>query len=156
MPDSVSTVQPMTYLTQVQSTSPTRRFVAVTESFILLEKYGKIHLRAHMVLSKTWSCNLIPPCTIVMTSSMYQSIWVSMYRVCGRPSTVFGILEMVLYLVTGSEVLKMALATSISVSEKVQKNLNESIHTVVSTISMQMMIQSLLASNGNTQAKAPT
>ena len=75
---------------------------------------------------------------------------------CGRPINVLAILEMVPYLGTRSDVLKMALAMSISVSEKRQNTLDESTHTTISTISMHMMMQYPLASNRTIQENAPT
>ena len=55
---------------------------------------------------------------------------------------------MVSYPGTGSNVLMRVFYTSISVSKNSQKNLGDSTYPIGSTISMQIMMQLLLASDG--------
>ena len=138
---SVSIIYPRTYFTQVQFPSLVLSFFTLTESFIYPGKDGKSHLRAHIELSNTWCFPSGPPCTPVITSSIYQSIWVRLYRMWVGPGPVSGILVMALYPGTGSDMCTRAFVTSISVSENAQKNLGESTHPIGSTISMHMMRQ---------------
>ena len=84
----------MNSLEQVQYPPPSRIFLTLTEYFVSLGKYGKRHLRYQMVPSKTWYCCLVPPCTDVIISSIYQSIWARMSQVCGRTIPVLEILAM--------------------------------------------------------------
>ena len=141
------TVHPRTYLKQVQSPSPIRIFFILTKSLVFPGNYGKIHLRDWIVPSNSWCCRLVPPCTDVMMSSMYQYIWVRLSWVCGGPGPALGIFVMVSYPGTRSNVLKLALVTSVGVSEKSQKNLGYSTHPICSTILIQMMTQFSSADN---------
>ena len=63
---------------------------------------------------------------------------------------------MVPYPGTRSDVCTRAFIMPISVSENVQKNLVEFIHTISSTKLMHMIMQSLLAADKMTYAKTPT
>ena len=70
--------------------------------------------------------------------------------VCDRPGHALGVLVMAQYLGIGSNVLTMVLATSISVSNRAQKNLGDSTHTIGSSTSIQMMIHLSLDTNRTT------
>ena len=59
---------------------------------------------------------------------------------CGGTGPIFRILEMVTYLGTVRNLLKMSLATPVSVSNKAQKNLGDYTHTIDSTRSMHTMM----------------
>ena len=56
----------------------------------------------------------------------------------------------------GRSVLTRALATSVNVSEKAQKNLGESNHPIGRNRSMQMMIPLSSGTEGTTYVKSPT
>ena len=62
----------------------------------------------------------------------------------GGPGLVSGIAAMALYVGTGSNLCAKTFATSISVSEIVQKYLSESTHPIGSTRLMQIITQSSL------------
>ena len=64
--------------------------------------------------------------------------------VWGGPRPVSGISEMAPYAGTGSDVCTKAFATSVSVSDHVQKYLGESTHPIGSTRLMQIITQSSL------------
>ena len=59
----------------------------------------------------------------------------------GGTGLVFGILEMSPYPSTGSDMFTSVFATSVIVSENVQKYLGDSTYPIGSTILMQMMMQ---------------
>ena len=74
---------------------------------------------------------------------------------CGGPVPVLVVLMVLvvfvvaLYLGTGSNVLIMVLTTSVSISDKVRKNLVYSTHPIGITRLMRMMMQSSLAADRN-------
>ena len=68
--------------------------------------------------------------------------------VWGGPGPVSGILAMGLYPITKIEMSTKVFATSVSVSQNVQKKTGESTHSISSTRLMQMVMQLLLAADG--------
>ena len=74
----------------------------------------------------------------------------------GGGGPVAGILVMTPFYGTGNAVSTMALATSVSVSEKAQKNLGEFTHPIVNTRLIQIMTPSSYGADVTTYAKAPT
>ena len=74
-PSSMSTVNPRTYLMQPQYTFPDKSFFALTEYSSPLGKEGNIHLSYLAVPSNTCLLNSGSPCTTVMKSSTWKSIW---------------------------------------------------------------------------------
>ena len=68
----------------------------------------------------------------------------------GGPGPISGILSIVTYPVTGSDMWTRAFTTSVSVYENRQKNLGDSIHTIGSTRSIQIIIKLFSASDGTT------
>ena len=138
---SMSNIIPRTSLTQVQSLSPARSFLKLTKLYLSSGKDRKRHLRVQKVPLNTWRCRLVPPCV---------DVWVSISMVSGGPGPVFGTLDMVPYLGTRSNVMIIALATSIIIYEKAQKKFVELIHPISSIISMYMMMQFSSAVDGTT------
>ena len=68
--------------------------------------------------------------------------------VWGGPGPVSWILAISQYPGTGSDMQTRVFATSVSVSENAKKKLGESTHTIGSTRSTQMTMQSSSADNG--------
>ena len=122
-PSSMSTVNPRTYLMQTQYTFPDKSFFALTEYSSPLGKEGNIHLSYLAVPSNTCLLNSGSPCTTVMKSSTWKSIWGGLSRVCVWPGPFSVLSDMLPYLVIGINVLTMALAELMSISEKAQNNL---------------------------------
>ena len=150
MPASVLIRHPNTYFLQVQSPSPTIRFLMLTESLVSSGKDIKRHFSARAVPSKNSRCWSAPPCTAVITSSMYQLMCVRLSMVWGGPGPVSGISKMAPYAGTGSNVCTNEFAKCVSVSDIAQKYSGESTHPIGSTRLMQIITQSSLAAAGTT------
>ena len=75
-------------------------------------------------------------------------VWVKLSRMCVGPCPVLGVFEMSPYLGTRSDVLTMAVATSVSIFEKAQKNLGEFTHTISITMLVPLIMQYFSVGNG--------
>ena len=147
-PASASTFHPRTSLVQVHSPYLSQSLFALTEYLASSGKEGNIRMITWTMSSNTWVLWSILPWTIVITSSIYQSIWVRISGVCGGTSPVFRVLLMSLYQRMDINMPTKVLAALVSIFKKTLNNLIQSNHPVGSTSLVQIMTLSLSSTDG--------